>query len=447
MLSKVVTNPENVKKLIAESGVYETAPDIFVGQFLSHSSEDIYAYAGIESENDVKEITNRVLPSEWLKENTEIIIDSFYDWLEGETENPEFTIDVADRQNALVDEFAQITKDNLQELPTCTEGDTTEFNPFSATCIPSGFDLQELEKQIDEQLASGKFFEETEVSSDQFLKIDETVTKNAQRIYSVVKNLHKVVLGVIVVLSLVLFLLLPGISNKFFVIGVNWTVSGSALMFANLLANSKFESFYSDRLSGVSVEQREIVDKIIKAVIDVSSTSIWRESRQYAVVIIVLGVVFIIGGLIMKFSKGRYYMSEDKIKDKPKKEEPEKVKKDQVIKETVKKEEPKPVPRPEVKSELSVVSMPKPKSEIKLEPAVVTAPKPKPKTVPLPKPVEEPVEKQVIKPVVKPAVESESESEDALSEVEEMEKRLNMKGEELSQQKDDETKASVKPGK
>jgi hypothetical protein len=443
MISSVVSNPDDVKKLIFDSGVYGTAPDVFVSQFVSKNSEDVYAFAGIDDEEDVHKITDKVLPAKWIQENTEKIIDAFYDWFEGKTDIPTFTIDVADQQASLVSEFVNVTKDKLEELPVCTEDMADQFDPFRAACVPEGFNIQdadELEKVIYEQLTSGEFFDDKQVTSDQFIKIDEKVTNSVRTGYKIITNLPKIVLGLIVFLSLSLFFILPGLSNKFFVLGVNWTISGSSLMFANLLANSKFEDFYTSKISGLSSEQKEILEKIVKSIIDVSTSSIWHDSRRYAVIIIVIGVVFIVGGLIMKFSKKRYYMRDDDTDNEPKKDAK---KKDEIArvkyvaaKSSVKKAE---FPGPQITKNSEQNPTDRVMKESKPESVAASVLKgPEMSTQIGSK--EQVFERPVVKPVISQKIpkakteampEIETAGHDAMSEVEQMEERLNMKTEEV----------------
>ncbi len=108
------------------------------------------------------------LPAETVQTNIEAVLDGSYDWLEGKTEKLEFKLQLGDAKAKFIEALGNESLARVSNLQPCPEGTITEeFDPLSASCIPTGTDVQALINQMKGELAaSPEFLPNTEIKSD-----------------------------------------------------------------------------------------------------------------------------------------------------------------------------------------------------------------------------------------------------------------------------------------
>lgn len=166
-LSGVIGSPETIKDSLDKSGIYET----IVPGFLEAASQD----EGEEGREDlpvddpkVKEIINSSFSPQFLKSSADTILDGFHKWLNGETAQPEFTVDLTGAKQSLVQGLADYAEQRLLSLPACTTAQTRELvgqdiDPFAVECRPPIVVSQEKQKLIDE-LNNSELLKDQEIS-------------------------------------------------------------------------------------------------------------------------------------------------------------------------------------------------------------------------------------------------------------------------------------------
>lgn len=322
-LTKALSNPDNVKTWLDEGEVYENLSEVIVEVMENQTMENLPEGYIEEEEEEILESFKKVLPSDWLKFNTEKIIDSVYEWFEGNTDYPEFKINLSDRRGLLVDEFTRLLKHQIENLPECTEEELKEmegkeYNPFEATCFPSDIDISEMDKQIEEKFEEEEILQEDVFNSKDFFENDQNINENLERvnevirfIYPISKNIQTIIIIAIIVASVLLFFLIPGISNGFIVTGLTWIISSFFLLTGSLLSRVRFDNLYQSQLDKLSDKETEVFIDLFRKPIELASKHIQGDVKQFALVLVVIGLIFIIGGIILKFSKKRYYIEDD----------------------------------------------------------------------------------------------------------------------------------------
>lgn len=126
-----------------------------------------------------------VLTPEYLSEKTDPIIDGIYDWLEGNTDKPEFEVNFTDRLTAVVNAMKAPLTSELAKLPDCPASIeyTTNFNPLESPCVPLGIDIEGIVNTFSEYATSNATDIDITVSSDD-LDLSDEVLENAPRVYS-----------------------------------------------------------------------------------------------------------------------------------------------------------------------------------------------------------------------------------------------------------------------
>src|SRR3982751_1953242 len=77
---RTATHPATVKKLVAESGIYDTAVTSLLQQAKSINT-DVGTVSG--SDPTIVKAANQTITPQFIKQNAEMTIDSVYGWLDG----------------------------------------------------------------------------------------------------------------------------------------------------------------------------------------------------------------------------------------------------------------------------------------------------------------------------------------------------------------------------
>lgn len=172
-LGSVIGSPEPIKDSLDKSGIYDTV----VPGFLDAASKE----EGQEGREDlpvddakVKEIINSSFSPQFLKSSADTILEGFHSWLNGETAQPEFKVDLTGPKQSLVQGLAGYAEQRLLSLPACTSAQARELagqdiDPFAVECRPPVVISQEKQKIIDE-LNNSEFLKDQEISSASLTK-------------------------------------------------------------------------------------------------------------------------------------------------------------------------------------------------------------------------------------------------------------------------------------
>ncbi|HVS78837.1 MAG TPA: hypothetical protein VHD84_00915 [Candidatus Saccharimonadales bacterium] len=151
-----VTHPSTVKRLIAESGVYDSA----VPSLLSQTKQISTSIGDISTANPlVEKAANTAVSPQYVRQNTEMTIDSIYAWLNGQTAQPDFNVNLNSAKADFAGNLANSVKKNLSSLPACTTAtEINTFNALSATCLPPGTSPAEAAAQVKTAVQNGQGF-------------------------------------------------------------------------------------------------------------------------------------------------------------------------------------------------------------------------------------------------------------------------------------------------
>lgn len=138
-LAHTVTNPGTVKRMVSESGVYDTV----VPNVLSQVKSIPTSYGNIPvSDPAIKRAVSAALPPGYIQENTELAIDNIYSWLNGKIAQPNFTIDFSGAKVLFANNVADTLQKRLSALPTCSLTQSREillsgsYDAYNAVCLP-----------------------------------------------------------------------------------------------------------------------------------------------------------------------------------------------------------------------------------------------------------------------------------------------------------------------
>lgn len=318
-LSFVITEPENIKSSLREVNLYENIYDIALDISSENESWDYINKIG-EDKEELVSTFKRIITPEWLQENVEKVIDSTYIWLDGGGQIPEFTIDLTEIKTNIVDESTDYLIDSINNLPDCSESEMKEiesgsWNPYDMNCKPSDFEAsayeEEMRIKIQEELDKNESLEKDEFSSSEVIKLDEDLVEKIQKGYMIFKKFPIIIGAGILITVLLVFIFMPGLSNKLLALGITLVLSGALLLFGAYYTNSNFDSIFEKQMNRVDIQQGSgsigLISELVQSLLD----DIQSHIRQYSLAIVIVGFILFIGGIILKFTKKKYYIKDE----------------------------------------------------------------------------------------------------------------------------------------
>jgi hypothetical protein len=158
---RTATHPATVKKLVAESGVYNSVvPDLL------KQSGSITTPLGDISAADpaVLQAAQQVVSPQNVQHQTETAIDSIYQWLDGRIAQPQFTIGLAGNNGAFADSVSVVIGQRLAGLAACSASQSLaiaragNFDAIDTTCLPRGVTAAQLAAQVKSSIAANQDF-------------------------------------------------------------------------------------------------------------------------------------------------------------------------------------------------------------------------------------------------------------------------------------------------
>jgi hypothetical protein len=158
---RTATQPVKVKKLVAESGIYNAV----VPNVLQQTKSITTAYGSIPvTDPAIKKAASASLPPQFIQENTELAIDNVYSWLDGKIARPNFQIDLTGAKTLFANNIADSLQKRLNTLPACTLAQSRtiavagSFDAYNATCLPRGVSSAAIAEQLKASIVSQKEF-------------------------------------------------------------------------------------------------------------------------------------------------------------------------------------------------------------------------------------------------------------------------------------------------
>ncbi len=160
----VVGNKNTFKQTLGEVGAYERFTQSVIDS--SKNSGNNNPNSIPLGDPQIQEIIRQSLDTKSLSSISEGFIDSGFAWLNGETEDVEFSADLTTNKQVLADGVANYAVNRIASLDPC-ETPPTDTSVFTVECNPTGIDLGELKQDI-----SKTIFDDKTVFSNNRLTLD-----------------------------------------------------------------------------------------------------------------------------------------------------------------------------------------------------------------------------------------------------------------------------------
>ncbi|OGL33570.1 hypothetical protein A3F64_02450 [Candidatus Saccharibacteria bacterium RIFCSPHIGHO2_12_FULL_42_8] len=201
----IFSQPQNVKNMLEESGVYEIL-SLTIADVATNSMQGTLSSYGL-SQDTIRQISNDAFSLAKVQKPSEIFIDDTYKWLNGEQSRLQLKIDLQSNQKAFLDGLSEALVKTTLAKPICTTAQLQQIassqsqnSVLQAPCRPSNFDInsikdifnqQSVESQVEsvQQVATSSNPDQAHTNPTSTLGIDNNIYGiSIPLIFSVLKN-------------------------------------------------------------------------------------------------------------------------------------------------------------------------------------------------------------------------------------------------------------------
>lgn len=288
-----VFNSSNLKDTFRAQKTY----DKIVPAVLSTASYPVEAAGQLPlKEKWVEEATKRAFPKSDLEQKGSAAIDGTFDWLEGKTEKPEFTLDFTANKQNLSTEIGKETETRLSSLPRCGLNSLPEsIDAFKLNCLPPGYSARALGAQVASEISQDRtFLKDPVITADDFTFNPETTANKVNpldqlsglRLFYQNRDLLRWLLPLLTVLFAALGVFLASDHSRALKrLARSFLASGVGLLVFALLMGIGFSQ--ATKLAAGDAVTRDIASPVL--------VSLVNQARNIYLVFAVVGIVLAIG--------------------------------------------------------------------------------------------------------------------------------------------------------
>lgn len=180
-VNNTITNREVVMAWINDSGFYDNIVDEvakLAEEKIDENQNQNQNQNPDQNQNNPSEseidsalmirAAKRVFTPEVVKEKLEPVLNGVYDWLEGETPNLQFALDLSQQKAAFAESLGEEARTRAAALPVCTQDQVAisqNADVLTIQCIPPEFEAQ-VAKFQQEFATSDEFLSDTTITGD-----------------------------------------------------------------------------------------------------------------------------------------------------------------------------------------------------------------------------------------------------------------------------------------
>lgn len=252
-----ITQEENLKKVIKETGIYEQAVPLAVDTVLGQvqgsveetgqeiSREDILG--DFITEEEIKKSLSQAFPPEWIQSQAEGLVGQVYAYVRGDQDDIAIELDLSEREDEIKNAFASIYKSRVDALPDCGYyiGVSMEnFDFQNAECWPSDISREQAHDLIDAEVQNLPFVGQTQTIY--LSQLGDGFDGNpARRIFFFATFAPVLLWAIALVLVSILFALVPDKKPKSVAQASLWGAAGAMLLVSIVAARANSDSVFT----------------------------------------------------------------------------------------------------------------------------------------------------------------------------------------------------------
>lgn len=163
-LFQVLGSPTHIQHALDTSGVYDDAVSSIVKENATQSGAT--SLEASDANDAIQKAVADSVPADYVKDQTGGVLKGVYAWLDGNTSDLQFSVDLAPIKDNLIDNLTEQAKSRAQSLPTCTPDVqlAPDADAFSLNCLPAGVSVDQVVAQTREQMLGSELFKNANVT-------------------------------------------------------------------------------------------------------------------------------------------------------------------------------------------------------------------------------------------------------------------------------------------
>lgn len=151
----IITQPDQVKTIVRNTGIYDKLVGAIVDQTVSEIKKNQPTDLPLQDPRITAIFKNSISPESSGK-YVEVLIDGVYRWLNSPNDRLEGIIDYSDSKIKIVDQLVIYAQERTAGLPPCSLAQMrsvgNDYNILNTPCLPQGTNVENLTNQLREQL-------------------------------------------------------------------------------------------------------------------------------------------------------------------------------------------------------------------------------------------------------------------------------------------------------
>jgi hypothetical protein len=168
-LLQVLGSPGHIKTALDDSGLYNIAVTDLIQESQRHEDGSIATAAEeLPTEQEgVKQAVQKAFPPEMLEAQIGGVVDGVYAWLQGDSKNLSFEVNLSEAQPKLATYLADYAKERVAGLPVCGPEfvPTAEYDALNASCRPAGLEPSMVAEQTRQKILQEKFLDDAKLQA------------------------------------------------------------------------------------------------------------------------------------------------------------------------------------------------------------------------------------------------------------------------------------------
>lgn len=235
ILNGSIFNREFVSSVVTSRGFYDV---LSVGVAAGVNGEQSSADNAIDVE-DVQNILNDSLDYSRYQASAQTFIDSLFDWLEGTTEDIDFSVQLFESEEELRATIVALIATKLEDLPECQtikQAQQAQEDFLNAECKPPGLGAQEIEETLarTDDGALSELYQQSSVT-DESTGINDQLNDNARKGYKVSHDMPTYMIFVFLSIAALVYLVLKNTEQLLRFLGRNLMRSSAVALGVGLL--------------------------------------------------------------------------------------------------------------------------------------------------------------------------------------------------------------------
>lgn len=311
-----IFNPNFYTKILDKTNFYteicQSLPGALSQSFTQKDGSTAFAPL---TANDLASSLQESISPTWLKDNLQKSIIAIINYGSGKIYSIDIIIPLKDLKNSIIDNLSKKFNTKITGLPVCTDQQLQQLqsqntNPLSQNCIPSGINIDEIKKQFNDGLTSGKDSLLT-VLPDQY-NLNDIFNKNPAILMNLKKffDYSNLLFYILIIVSALLILIIALINIKNISIMLKWIsiplfiaaiLFLLSTIFGNLILNSM--------TSNLALNLPQEIKSLVYSLIGTATNQFFSFYYYFCTILILLSVMLLIVAVI----KGKKYPAGNEV--------------------------------------------------------------------------------------------------------------------------------------